>query len=581
MEKVFAVVYAISVFWMVLGLYSIKKTEIKLSGVNFISVAVFSFFCYQTALAGLLQMIGIEVGNKSLGILNILVGCILWYFIIKKECRQKYYFNKWDAVANAIMILAILVLATRQFGKGLNIFNYQCTWDSSVHLSWAREAAKQHSLPGMYFNALNMGVWLECVYAFVPYATGCELYIITDLVTLVLDAGLFWCLIRRYINDKSMYIVGIVCVLAYVFGYPLNNMVFGTSYLGSGNLCVIFVVLLYDIFKMGKANKVILGLMLMLTVFSLIKSYVLFLPVVLISIYIYIFVFLYEKGKITRNGLMAVVILSAAVAAGGYAVLKDYFWNAISGLALEGQIYRNLATNFVLFIPFILFVLVKKYRTFLGIMLIVTLGYIAVFMACVLNGKVSGYYYFKNYYVLWFLSFYNAFIIVSENINRQNCVKFYIAGCSLLAVFSVSKVENKLGGYTDPWYGQVFGESRVSSLFDIYNFNFDNMAREAVDTGTRELFGEVARMNSYVDETIFYVGIHDYAIHKVFYALANQPEINTDDVASPEDYIRKIKETSKYVCVLEPERDTWDITDYLSTLEVVYKNDKGYIAKVQ
>ena len=53
-------------------------------------------------------------------------------------------------------------------------------------------------------------------------------------------------------------------------------------------------------------------------------------------------------------------------------------------------------------------------------------------------------------------------------------------------------------------------------MFDIYNFNFDNMAREAVDTGTRELFGEVARMNSYVDETIFYVGIHDYAIHKVF-----------------------------------------------------------------
>jgi len=248
MEKVFAVVYAISVFWMVLGLYGIKKTEIKLSGVNFISVAVFSFFCYQTALAGFLQMIGIEVGNKSLGILNILVGCILWYFIVMKECRQKYYFNKWDAVANAIMILAILVLATRQFGKGLNIFNYQCTWDSSVHLSWAREAAKQHSLPGMYFNALNMGVWLECVYAFVPCATGCELYIITDLVTLVLDAGLFWCLIRRHINDKGMYIVGIVCVLAYVFGYPLNNMVFGTSYLGSGNLCVIFVVLLYDIF---------------------------------------------------------------------------------------------------------------------------------------------------------------------------------------------------------------------------------------------------------------------------------------------------------------------------------------------
>ena len=59
---------------------------------------------------------------------------------------------------------------------------------------------------------------------------------------------------------------------------------------------------------------------------------------------------------------MAVAILSAVVAAGGYAVLNDYLWNAISGLALEGQIYRNLATNFVLFIPFILFVLVKKYR---------------------------------------------------------------------------------------------------------------------------------------------------------------------------------------------------------------------------
>lgn len=173
MEKVFAVVYAISVFWMMLGLYGIKKNEIKLSGINFISVAVFCFFCYQTALAGLLQMIGIEVSNKSLGIFNILVGCVLWYFIIKKECRQKYYFNKWDAVANAIMILAILILATRQFGKGLNIFNYQCTWDSSVHLSWAREAAKQHSLSGMYFNALNMRVYTQ----FPLYTYFCHLYI--------------------------------------------------------------------------------------------------------------------------------------------------------------------------------------------------------------------------------------------------------------------------------------------------------------------------------------------------------------------------------------------------------------------
>lgn len=584
MSKVIAILYILSVIMWIISFYKVKKSDNKLNGYTSIFISIFALMCYQSLIAFVLKFTFIPLNNLSFTIFNFAFGIWAGYKSIIKKNKQEYYYTISDIIAIIVFSMSVLWVASIQFGNSFTLFNYQCTWDSGVHLQYARDFASEGELPGLYFMALNMGLWLQSVWAFNPYNTGCQLFICADILILILCACLFWQLLCYHMKEKMSYCIGLAFTLLYIFGYPLNNMMFGTSYLGAGNDCVIFVVILVNLFIKDKIYSKCFFPLLICGCIGLLASYSLFVPVVWGSILLYFLGDYYQNGKISRKMIMTlggIVLFLAAVLVAGF---SDRFWEAVSGLTMEGQIYRNLLMNFIFLIPLVMMGIRKMPRkSFPIVMFCMTLGYVFLCMLCVFTGRMSGYYYYKNYYLLWMICFYIAFIVVAENIKKDSYIRSYLVGWALLAVLGISDIGERFDDYNDEvlGYGSVFGESHVSDLFDLYNFNFSSIKKRPVDDGTRELFLEAAKMNETIDGAIYFVGTYQFALQKQFSAIANQPDIYYFDITSPEEYIKRIKDTSEYVCVVDPEYAYWDITEYLSTLEVIYQNDRGYIAKVK
>lgn len=582
MDKLIAISYFFSIIIWITGFYRIKKSDTSLNGYTFVFISVITFMCYQALVAFVLKFTPIILNNVVFAICNFMSGIMLWRMIIKKKMRQVYLYSKWDIIAIFLFVIATLSVASIQFGSEFNLYNYQCIWDSSVHLQFAKDFAKSHEFPGLYFMALNMGLWLQSIWAFVPYNTGCQIFIFSDICILLLCMCLFWHLIRYNIDNKFSYILGIIFSVLYTLGYPLNSMMYGTSCLSAGNDVVIFILIIIALFDKDKIYNSFFVCLLICGCVGLFSSYSLFIPVMFGAIFFYLIMYYYREGKISQKVLLRGLIIMVLLGAVIIVLFQNYFWNAVSGLRAEGQIYRNLAVNFVFFVPFIIMAIKKKkYNSFSMIMFFLTIIYILVCMACVFAGKISGYYYFKNYYLLWLLCFYISFVTISEAIINNSFISSYLIGWGVLLIIGMSNIGIAFDNYTNDMYGSVFGEAHISKLFDLYKFNFDSMRYRPVDDGTRELFLKVAEMNKTIDGSVYFVGVYQYALEKQFSAIANQPDIYYFDITTPEEYIKRIQDTSEYVCVVDPEYAYWDITNYLSTLEVVYQNDRGYIAKVK
>lgn len=584
MDKFIAILYIISCITWIIGFYKIKKTDKTLNGCTFIVISIFAFMCYQASIAFVLKYTFITLNNLTFAICNLVMSALWGYVAVMKKNTQEYTYAVGDMVAYGIFTVAVLYISSIQFGSSFDLFNYQCTWDSSVHLEFARDFAKSGELPKLYFMALNMGLWLQSVWAFNPFDTGCQMFIWLDIIILLMCACLFWHLLRYHINSKGSYILGIIFTLLYTLGYPLNNMVFGTSYLGSGNDIVIFLMIIMMLRIEDGLNKKIFVFTLLCGSIGLMVSYSLFTPIMFAAILIYFTVQYCKKKVIPRKALIS--FMAVLLILGGIAVvlLQESFWNAVSGLEMEGQIYRNISLNFVFFVPFLLMAIKKtKTGSFSIIVFWMTAGYVLVCLLCVLTGHMSGYYYFKNYYVLWLMCFYISFQVIQEYMKNDVFLRNYLLAWALLLTVGMSRIGTKIDSYTDEvyGYGSVFGELHIYNLFDLYRFNLGAMKSRPVDDGTRQLFLEAAEMNKTIQGSIYFVGAYQYALQKQFSAIANQPDIYYFDISSPEEYIQRIKDTSEYVCVVDPEYAYWDITEYLSTLEVIYENERGYIAKVQ
>lgn len=584
MDKFTAIVYMVSCVTWIMGFYKIKKTDKILNGCTFIVISIFAFMCHQASVAFVLKYTFITLNNLTFALCNLAMSVLWGYIAVIKKNTQKYTYAIGDIIAFIIFAVAVLCISSIQFGTSFDLFNYQCTWDSSVHLQYARDFAKNGELTSLYFMALNMGLWLQSVWAFNSFDTGCQMFIWSDICILLMCACLFWHLIRYHINSKVSFFLGIIFTLLYTVGYPLNNMVFGTSYLGSGNNIVIFLMVIMLLFIEDKMYKQFFAYILVCGCIGLLVSYSLFTPIVFSAIAIYFVLSYCKKKAISRKVLIGALIIISLLGVSLVALLQDSFWDAVSGLKTEGQIYRNLSLNFVFFVPFIIMSVKKtKIGNFSLIMFWMTTAYVLVCLLCVLSGRMSGYYYFKNYYVLWFICFYTSFEIIVENIKANSFMRSYLMGWALLMVIGMSDIGTKIDTYTDEvyGYGSVFGEAHIYNLFDLYRFNRGCMKNRPVDDGTRQLFLEAAEMNKTIEGSIYFVGAYQFALQKQFSAIANQPDIYYFDITSPEEYVQRIKDTSAYVCVVDPQYAYWDITEYLSTLEVVYQNDRGYIAKVE
>jgi|AGTN01.3.fsa_nt_gi hypothetical protein len=285
--------YLLTYLVLFFGFYRYKKSDIRLNGIPWLAITFFAIMCFNTLVAGVINIVSIPANILTLSFANLAAGGALWFVIIKAKQRQQYFFEAFDFIATGILIIAVAFVANAQFGTGINV-NYE-TSDPSVHLRLAMDVFNTGEVSGMYFTALNNALFFELLSPLTASFYYYKFFIVSDILMLFLSGLMFLAVIRRYLLKPFMKVVGVIVTLIYLYGYPLNNMIFGFEYLGVSVSIIAMLIFFCDCFIHKELNHWFIAALLGLGCLSLMVAYIMFVPVIYIGIFLCICTYLIKQ----------------------------------------------------------------------------------------------------------------------------------------------------------------------------------------------------------------------------------------------------------------------------------------------
>lgn len=414
--------YIVSFLVFLSGLTMVKKTDKKMNIIVFGVVSLMTICCFQVLVTAIMDLIYIPINKLSLGIVNAKAGGLIWSQIIKKKETQAYYFDVFNVIA--IGVLGIVLI---WFIRRTCTFEFAPCYfavDAAAHFRMAMGVVDYDAVYGMFFSAVHHGLFIDLLSPLVSEAVYYKLYVLSDMLHLMFAWVLFYCLIERYAKDTFLKIAAIIVSVVYAIGYPMNSTIFGFTYLGMGVAVISYLLIVYDYFVDDSFDKNYAIACLSLGCLGIFQSYVLFMPVTFFAILFGMFHKQWKAKKLVSletikyglNIFLVPTILGFIFTYAG--TFGDSTNTTVSGaIVSEGGIYRDLFSNFVILVPFVLCAFVylikdKKNKLVLWLMPLL-LGFIFVLFMMGLKGDASTYYFYKNYYLLWLLAFEMFFIAIS------------------------------------------------------------------------------------------------------------------------------------------------------------------------
>lgn len=586
--------YLFSILFATLSVFFIKKNDRKLNAVNYFLISTWTVMCYQLLVAVCVDMLGVGVSIVSVGIMNYALAFGCTAYTIRKKKKQKYEIHIVDFIVLLLLAGIAVFWGGNQFGWNFDYFNYQSSVDCSRHLMFAREVAVKHELTfNMPFMAVNTGLFFEAMYAFIVPYKDIHLILLTDVIMLFFAGEMFWVLVREKLNTRFLLVIGGGASVFYMMGYPLNNMVFGTSYLGAGMTLSIFIFILISRYESGEIKKYYFLATIAIALLSLLKAYNLFFPIVLVSVIVFYSVRNIPQ-KFARMQKYVPYILTGLFLACQISICIIFKYFPIEASPLKvlsewGYMYCNFFGDFVFLIPFIVYRIYSCYKTkkwsFDFIMGMFMISYIVAFLYACYLGRVSPYYYYKNYYLFWAIAFYMMLEVVCSCSKEklEFIVAYYTAVLGLwIFVFagieSVFEEKSEINGQTLNY------ELNGRLLFRLYSWNFERAKVDAIpipmNDDLENFYYKVADISLAEGEQIkclnsIYFGYYEY------FALGYQWE-DPDKSLNTQDALNQALEQYKYACVIY--YNCYDLmpetAEQLKNYEVVFENSAGCIYKL-
>lgn len=599
MEAFKSILYLVSILVTTCTIFLTKKRSEKLNGVSYYFISILFFLCYQVFVRITVNKIGISGSIVTMSIMNYVLSLYCIYLIIKKGI-QKYYVEVFDIILMFIIAGIAIYLGGRQFGWHFDYFNYQSSTDCSRHLLFARAIAKDSYTIStvMPFMAINTGLFLEAIYAFIKPYEDVQIFIITDIIMIFFHGNIFFALIRNKLDkNKLLLIIGGAASVFYMMGYPLNNMVFGTSYLGAGMLVSILIFILIDRYENKEIGTKFFLVSIALALVGLLESYQLFFPIVLVGVIVYYI----NKNIISRNAslqkytawILSGLFLACALVIGLYFKFLPLGESITGLLSMAGYMYCSLFGDFIFLLPILVYRIYRCYKTktwtFDFIMGMFMISYIIAFLYACYLGRVSPYYYYKNYYLFWVVAFYMVMQTASAmEKERLDGIVVYFLSILVLWVFTFGGIESFIEEKSDINGQQINYELHGRALFRLYSWNYDKGRKEVtpiqMSDDIIELYHKVADISISEGEQIQCLNCILFGYFE-YYALAYQWElISYDEKQYGSQYMldKVLNDGDKYTCVIyetckeiEPETQ-----EYLDTYEKIYENAAGCIYKI-
>lgn len=568
------------------GIYFIKKSDKCYVAAVWIPVVCMILCSTQGLFAAIFSIVNIPVNLYSLGLVNGLIGGFVWMKILKTKEYQKYEYKWIDLVAflvfGVMFVYFVLKTCTLEFSP------HYLAADGAAHLKMALRVMVKEEVIDMYFSALHHGIFIEILAPFVSSAVYYKLFVLSDMLHLLFAWCMFYAVIRRHAKDTYLQIAAIIATVIYGCGYPMNSTLFGFTYLGMGVIIISYLLIVTDLFIENNINKNYGIIMISLGCFAIFESYVLFMPVVYFGILFAMFIKQYKEKKLVsrdtiKTGLQIFLIPTALGFVFTYGGIFAKSGTTVGGaIANEGGIYRDLYSNFAILIPFVLFALYnllkEKKNKLSTIVIILLVGFMGVLFILGVFGKVSSYYFYKNYYLLWMIAFELAFVGLTY-LEKQTRV-FITMGFATWAVIFVAflgnfetRIYNKSYLFNTNW--------KTAAYNDIYNFNRDAINLPQYTSEKLHLYryavenlmtnGEEVALASQWEDFYWMDAITYQNLDNGYYYWNNGEEVFLETMYERADYIIVLYDAPIYANHVEE----------FDSLEKVYEGTAGYIAKVK
>ena len=449
--------YAMGLLTLFFALLLLKKNNKKSNILISIVYASGILYFYNILISLVLTTINIKNTLFIYFIIYLLTAAILTFINYKKNKKikyQKFYLDKKQLIVFIIILCTCLTLGfirTNGFIETNYIVN-----DAATHHKMAKDYAHYqkllyikeysdefynfgHTMPGFY---VDCGIFMQIM----PTSTYVAYNIFNTLILCLLSLTFYVTCLKIKKSDKNNIITLIITML-YTLAYPLNYFIYGFGYLGPGilacNLIFLTWYLLDDNYHQNKSLYIYLSLF----NFGLFFTYYLFVPVVFFAQALYM-IFNYMTQKYTFKELCkyaAISLIIPTIIGACFFLLANSNQAGVEtitkGYKTEGYLYRNLWGNFILLIPLVVYSFItsiKNKKINLEIFLIVVLFAFLVFtLYLTAIQKISSYYYYKPYYLLWLISYIFIAKIIS-NKDKQFTLFFRISIGFIITMIALS-----------------------------------------------------------------------------------------------------------------------------------------------
>lgn len=589
------IIYILTTMSIIILHMLLYKKEEKQNFLKYIILTLGITLCYNIVTCVILSFLKIKCTLVILSIWNVLFGILLGLKIFKDKKIQKYFINKMDIISIIVILIIVITLAIKQYGIPINM-KHSIT-DGSTHY-WAAYEFYNYSMllleensdilnlfnehflmPGAY---INTGILFKIFSPTISETYFCKLFVLFEVSMWCLSGLLMYVLLANNKKEEKQKIIPLIFSIIYMLAYPLNTILSGFSYLQLGLNIIIGIILVMQQ-ELKQSYKSIL---LCLLNFGLMFSYYYFAPVVFLSIFIQMIIDIKkQKGKLFEIKNITNIIISLIIP-GIFGIMYFIVFRLIKNgveighqysnvINIPGLIYSNFITNVLIFLVLSIYYIINcikhKKQNITNKLFIITIVFLSILFIGMKNGKVSEYYYYKVYYMLWIYVIVNAFYAVDLLKEKRKILTYAGVGIYCIGII-ISTILNK-----------------NLLIFDIYQKNFyeandeyqliKHEELEVLDYYNKNIYLTKHDMrNTYVYTIPIY-----YGRSRWMYAITKNPSIFIDLMWGEEVVnIQQFIDSDKQYCMIF-ELDYKEIFESIDeevekgTINILFRNDAGAI----
>lgn len=396
----------------------IKKSDKPVNAIAMLFSSFVMLLSYDALCALAMTAVHIPVDLLSIMICNILLSIGAIYIIKRLTGIEKLTLSYVDLVFSLLLFITIFAVGYHIFSGFTIGYN---SGDSTNHFYFAMRTLRSKKVSAMFFDPLYNALFTAIC---APFIRPSRIFIpitISDTFMLFCVAEMIYLVVSQRIKSNTHKFFAFIITTLCIFGYPMYSYsVGGFLYLTCALMISCYIIYWMRQYVSDDFSKPVCLIFLITGCISLVFTYAVIAPLVIGAVIIALSI--YELTKINpelRTRFLIITCSIAAVAAFMMSIIVALYLRAENqpvniGSAIsyftqafrsDGYMYSRVYSDLLLLFPAIIAVILKsiKEKDVFGIFVFAYTVFIIICFILCIKGYMSGYYYYKTYYVLWII----------------------------------------------------------------------------------------------------------------------------------------------------------------------------------